>query len=148
MSSRVVGFGAADGCNAQQRCAAERIQLSRASAPHSPQSWPLGAVLTGGGAGYACQNDTSTEANKQASEKIAEATAMSSQRWTMPGKRLESTGQANEKIRDANRILDAERNEMRSWGQDEIYTVDDMVDAAIVKAESGTSAARGRSMSR
>lgn len=122
----------------------------------------IGAVLSSSVAGYACQktpdqahNDgiaaqqeadkTASEANKQASEKIAQAnTDVAAATDEAKKTAAEAQAKANEKIRDANRVVVGERNETRSWGQKEIDSVDSMIDGATAKAQTGTAKAKER----
>jgi regulator of protease activity HflC (stomatin/prohibitin superfamily) len=113
----------------------------------------VGAMLAGSVTGYACQktaveahedgvaaqreaDEKITEAQKEGADKAAEAHREGAAATDKANKAAaEAQATANEKIRDSNRTIVAEPNEARSWGQKEIDSVDNMIDAASVKAQ-------------
>lgn len=113
----------------------------------------IGAVLSGTLSGYACQktpneaHEDGVAAQHEANEKIAEAQTEGADKAAEANREgaaatdkahkaaAEAQATANEKIRDSNRTVVGDTNEARSWGQKEIDSVDKLIDAASVKAQ-------------
>jgi hypothetical protein len=118
----------------------------------------LSAALSSSLVGIACQKTAeeartdSVEAQQQADEKIAASNEKAGEKVAAANHDVaevktearenaaEAQATANEKIRDANRAAMGDKDGARSWGQKEVDSVDTMIDAAGVKAQTAAPA--------
>jgi hypothetical protein len=118
----------------------------------------LGAMTTGLGAGYACNDKSASEARNDAvgAQREADRTALEARRQAdkvtndsvreadkkvgeatddAREKIAKAQANANDKIREANREVGDQKAELRKWGQEKLDELNHLIDDAKVKAQ-------------
>jgi ElaB/YqjD/DUF883 family membrane-anchored ribosome-binding protein len=91
-------------------------------------------------------DETKAQARKEVTEKVAEADR-AVQRASDEARREAAQAQAtaNQKIREANREITADmRGDVRTWAQEKLDDVDNMIDTANAKAQTAAPASKAK----